>query len=237
MTPSAASMLRALPGPVATDKRTGEKFVKLAFDLDLLYEKQIAEELKDKPMAKLAEWVTLPCPHLGEPYSGFAVAGEDRIWRPATSVTRNGKQRVLEVRRVHVKDPVAVRYGWGNTPGGNAGNRGLPMLTFRTDDWPLPSSWPVDESEAEALAARKKARRERIEKELAKRRLTDAKMALAEAEEGYIKEVAGGDAANYRARQIADPTAGGMPNRDTRALDRAAGGGIHNGYRYGATHL
>ena len=36
-----------------------------------------------------------------------------------------------------IQIPVAVRYDWGQNPGGNLYNKeGLPASPFRTDDWP-----------------------------------------------------------------------------------------------------
>lgn len=35
-----------------------------------------------------------------------------------------------------IKQPLAVRYNWGNTPDGNLYNKeNLPSVPFRTDDW------------------------------------------------------------------------------------------------------
>jgi len=172
---------RALPhvGPVYREmkivpaKTGGGKIMHLYFDLDPLYEKAIAAELAEDPNKKLAEWVTLPCPKGGAPYSGFAIAGEDRRWYPAT-VVRNGALRCLEVSSPLVDEPVAVRYGWANFPAGNAVNRGLPMLTFRTDDRPLPSSWAEtpEEKQAREQAIRAQmavARRQTLERQMAEK--------------------------------------------------------------------
>lgn len=65
---------------------------------------------------------------------GFAVAGADRrfVWAPARL---EGNEVV--VRAEAVREPVAVRYNWGNSPDGNLFNReGLPAFPFRSDDWP-----------------------------------------------------------------------------------------------------
>jgi sialate O-acetylesterase len=65
---------------------------------------------------------------------GFAIAGEDKVfhWAKARLV---GNQVI--VYNADVKNPVAVRYAWGNNPDDanlyNAG--GLPANPFRTDDW------------------------------------------------------------------------------------------------------
>lgn len=70
----------------------------------------------------------------GGPLTGFAVAGEDRLFAWAEAVI-DGDTVVVGSDRV--QKPVAVRYGWANNPGCNLYNRaGLPASPFRTDDWP-----------------------------------------------------------------------------------------------------
>lgn len=64
---------------------------------------------------------------------GFAVAGSDRKFYWAQAVIEGN--RVI-VQCEQVKNPVAVRYGWGNNPDVNIYNKaGLPADPFRTDDW------------------------------------------------------------------------------------------------------
>ncbi|HRJ72775.1 MAG TPA: sialate O-acetylesterase, partial [Terrimicrobiaceae bacterium] len=66
---------------------------------------------------------------------GFSVAGEDRKWFDAEA--RLDGDAVI-VTSSSVPAPVAVRYGWGETPSVNLANReGLPAAPFRTDDWDL----------------------------------------------------------------------------------------------------
>lgn len=70
----------------------------------------------------------------GQPIRGFSIAGEDRkfVWAQAKLV---GTQVV--VWSPLVKNPVAVRYGWGDNPTVNLINKaGLPTSPFRTDTWP-----------------------------------------------------------------------------------------------------
>lgn len=72
--------------------------------------------------------------HSGQAIKGFAIAGEDRkfVWAQAKLV---GNQVV--VWSPLVKNPVAVRYGWGDNPTVNLINKaGLPTSPFRTDSWP-----------------------------------------------------------------------------------------------------
>ena len=66
---------------------------------------------------------------------GFSIAGEDRIWHMA-SATLKGKNQVV-VSSPEVPNPVAVRYAWADNPVANLQSReGLPVVPFRTDDWP-----------------------------------------------------------------------------------------------------
>lgn len=70
----------------------------------------------------------------GQPLKGFAIAGADRkfVWAEAKIV---GSQ--VLVWSPQVKNPVAVRYGWGDNPWVNLINKaGLPASPFRTDSWP-----------------------------------------------------------------------------------------------------
>lgn len=66
---------------------------------------------------------------------GFSIAGEDKVWHNA-----NGKllgQNKVEVTCEAVPNPVAVRYAWAVNPVANLMSReGLPVVPFRTDDWP-----------------------------------------------------------------------------------------------------
>jgi len=65
---------------------------------------------------------------------GFFLAGADRKWVAADA---NIDGDSVEVSSPQVPNPVAVRYGWANSPRCNLYNReGLPASPFRTDDWP-----------------------------------------------------------------------------------------------------
>ena len=66
---------------------------------------------------------------------GFAIAGEDHKFYWATGKV-TGKN-TLELSSPEVKNPVAVRYGWGNNPDdANLYNSAdLPASPFRTDTW------------------------------------------------------------------------------------------------------
>lgn len=64
---------------------------------------------------------------------GFGVAGADRKWVWAKATIAGDS---VIVSSDEVKEPVAVRYGWANTPPCNLYNKeGLPASPFRTDDW------------------------------------------------------------------------------------------------------
>jgi sialate O-acetylesterase len=64
---------------------------------------------------------------------GFYIAGADRKWVEADA-SIDGDSVV--VSSAQVPDPVAVRYGWANSPRCNLYNKeGLPASPFRTDDW------------------------------------------------------------------------------------------------------
>ena len=66
---------------------------------------------------------------------GFAVAGKDKKFHWADKVALNDNKVTLSSEQV--SDPVAVRYGWDANPVISVfNNDGLPMLPFRTDDWP-----------------------------------------------------------------------------------------------------
>lgn len=68
---------------------------------------------------------------------GFTIAGEDRVFHPATARIERDTV-VLTSERVPA--PVAVRYGWADNPDCTLVHRtGLPASPFRTDDWPTPA--------------------------------------------------------------------------------------------------
>ena len=73
----------------------------------------------------------------GEPAT-FLIAGEDRKFFPARAIIKGNQ---LIVRSAEVKNPVAVRFGFGNTAVPNIFNtEGLPLNLFRTDDWEVDTS-------------------------------------------------------------------------------------------------
>jgi len=71
----------------------------------------------------------------GRPLRGFEVAGEDRVFVPASAQVDGDTVVVLSPR---VPVPVAVRYAWSDDPDANLVNgAGLPAAPFRTDAWPV----------------------------------------------------------------------------------------------------
>ncbi|MEM7561349.1 MAG: hypothetical protein AAF394_19665, partial [Planctomycetota bacterium] len=88
-----------------------------------------------------AAWQVVPCARQGNAeFEGVIIAGEDRRWYPAKAKhTKVDGEWTIEVWSDLVEKPVAVRYGWANWPTGNmVGREGLPLETFRTDNWPIP---------------------------------------------------------------------------------------------------
>ena len=69
------------------------------------------------------------------PFTGFEIAGEDRIFHPADARLGEGAQTVV-VSNPEVKHPVAVRYAFKDYVEGCLFNMsGLPASSFRPDNW------------------------------------------------------------------------------------------------------
>ncbi|MDX2186479.1 MAG: sialate O-acetylesterase [Opitutaceae bacterium] len=67
------------------------------------------------------------------PLTGFQIAGADKVFYPASASI---KRDTVLVSAPEVKEPVAVRYAWINSPEANLYNgAGLPAVPFRTDNW------------------------------------------------------------------------------------------------------
>ena len=82
------------------------------------------------------EWVYF---ENGSTSGNFEVAGSDRVFHPATKVwvSRNRVYVVCD----DVKQPVAVRYAFKDFVVGDLMHDGLPVSSFRTDDWePTPNT-------------------------------------------------------------------------------------------------
>ena len=70
----------------------------------------------------------------GATLTDFTIAGQDRRFVKATAIIEANSVIVCST---DIKNPVAVRYGWSNTPHASLFNKeGLPASPFRTDEWP-----------------------------------------------------------------------------------------------------
>lgn len=64
---------------------------------------------------------------------GFVIAGSDKKFEWARASISDDK---IILSSPNVKDPIAVRYAWGNNPDINLFNSdGLPAISFKTDNW------------------------------------------------------------------------------------------------------
>jgi sialate O-acetylesterase len=83
----------------------------------------------------------------GGPMEGFSIAGKDRQFHPATAASlvtgkddrgRDKKNdKVIVLTSPMVAEPIHFRYAWGRNPMGNVQDKGIPLATQRSDDWPL----------------------------------------------------------------------------------------------------
>lgn len=86
----------------------------------------------------------------GQAPSHFEVAGEDRVFHPAQVRIINGG---IEVTSTAVPQPWAVRFAWDEMAMPNLVNAaGLPVLPFRTDDWPMLLEVPKPPKESSSAA-------------------------------------------------------------------------------------
>jgi sialate O-acetylesterase len=85
----------------------------------------------EKPDAKVPLVRNVPDSQL----EGFAICGEDHVWKWAEAKIDQG---TVVVHADGVVQPVAVRYAWADDPICNLYNgAGFPAVPFRTDDFPL----------------------------------------------------------------------------------------------------
>ena len=75
------------------------------------------------------EWVYF---NNGPKSDNFEIAGEDQIFHKAQAWISRNK---VYVKSEEVKKPVAVRYAFKNWVVGDLFHDGLPVSSFRTDDW------------------------------------------------------------------------------------------------------
>ena len=132
------------------------------------------------------------------PIEGFAIAGNDRRFHPATAehpVTGKNAQgqptrddKTLVLTSPHVPEPVHFRYVWGRNPMGNLlakfNQSRAPLPTLRSDDWRI-QEIPVrfgDKADNAALNLAREAGR-LIDMD---RRLKDAQLLLDEQKDKHI---------------------------------------------------
>ena len=82
----------------------------------------------------------------GGPMEGFAIAGKDRKYHPAkadflvTGKDSRGRdqkdKKVIVLTSSMVQEPIHFRYAWSRSPMSNVQNKGIPLATQRSDDWP-----------------------------------------------------------------------------------------------------
>jgi len=137
---------------------------------------------------------------------GFAIAGEDRRFQPATiSYYTDGKRdsrnrlqykkNILVLSSPMVPQPVHYRYAWARNPMANITNgRGIPLATQRSDDWILeetPVRFPTQPGMTVEEFRRWRPLRGKQMKELelddTLRRIKEAEAALSELKESYEK--------------------------------------------------
>lgn len=127
----------------------------------------------------------------GGPILGFAVAGEDRKFHPATAehlVTgkddrgRDQKDKtVLVLSSPMVPAPIHYRYAWGRSPLGNlqaASNSDIPFATQRSDSWSL-ENVPLGVHEEEVTVKLNRQQQQKLKTAL---QAQDIERILAEAE-------------------------------------------------------
>jgi len=95
-----------------------------------------------KPDAKNAKQLRLVFSPAGEegltpgPFTGFLVAGDDKVFYPAQTLVYPNAVMVFSEQ---VSKPTAVRYAWPGSPVEGKGNvtalTGMALLPFHTDDW------------------------------------------------------------------------------------------------------
>lgn len=90
---------------------------------------EITVDFKNVPTALIAK---------NKEIADLYIAGVDHVFHPAKGIIKKGK---LMVSSQLVKQPLAIRYAFSNAATGNLFTKeGLPIASFRTDDWPLDTS-------------------------------------------------------------------------------------------------
>ena len=122
-------------------REVGDRFAYMALNRDYGYKDVACDSPVYKEMTVEDSVAIISFDHVSGfssycEYTGFEVAGEDRVFHPAQAKT-DYRTRTVSVWSEAVKKPVAVRYCFRNFQLGNLKtNRGLPFAPFRTDDFP-----------------------------------------------------------------------------------------------------
>ena len=104
-------------GPTYQGMKAGGNLIRLSF--------QFADGLQTRPTPNTMA--------MGNKVAGFSIAGADKVFHLAQA--RIDGQTVV-VWSDNVSNPVAVRYAWANNPLCSLYNAaGLPLVSFRTDQW------------------------------------------------------------------------------------------------------
>ena len=135
---------------------------------------------------------------------GFAVAGDDRRFFPATveyhtdGVDNRNRPRyrrnVLVLSSPFVSKPLHYRHAWARNPMTNLVNpRQIPLATQRSDDWlpeETPITFPVPAGMDERSQARQRNNKIRKELQLAdtERRIREAEATIEELKEQYAAD-------------------------------------------------
>ena len=70
----------------------------------------------------------------GEAVCGFEIAGEDKVFYPASALIAG--DRIIVKFPAEVAQPAALRYSFRNGSMSNVRSKfGFPLIPFRTDDW------------------------------------------------------------------------------------------------------
>ena len=170
------------------------------FDRDIRWKPPMIEEMKVEDGRIILRFdESVSAVDNGGPIVGFAVAGSDRKFHPAsathlvTGKDDRGKERkdtkVLVLTSPMVKEPTHYRYAWGRSPMGNLQahhNTDIPIGTQRSDDWPLedvPLGVFGDEPPVEFGRKERGMIRQALADEDLRRRINEAKTLIEENEE------------------------------------------------------
>jgi len=191
---------------VQVGERTAAWALATQYDVDIPWLPPMYKEMKiedGKIILPMDTWVK---PIDDGPIVGFAIAGKDRRFQPATAewlVTGKDRhnrpqhdRRTIVLSSPHVPNPIHFRYAWGRNPMGNltrSDHTTIPFATQRSDNWKqeeVPEKYVWDKS----APAREYNRRLRwqAQKDLrlddTERRLKEARAFIDENKEKYEKE-------------------------------------------------